>query len=278
VRRLLALVGVLAMFAAAACSGDSKPDAAPAATTALPETTVPVPTTTPTTLRPTTTSSTAKPTTTQTTLLGFGPGGASLVGTVIGPGGPVVGATVHIERLVGKNVATMDVTTAGGGAWQLTNILGGSYRVRAYKPPDFGQSQIESFFLAATDRKTLDLKVPTATGPKIIATVTPNPPRVDQPATLTIQVGTGRVDDQGRPAITPRPGVPLVLTPGAGIVLDSANQAVTDGNGKASWGIRCTAEGARAVTLTIDNGTTTVNLPACGPAVPTPAPGTTKPA
>lgn len=277
-RRLLALAGVLAVLAAGCSGGDSKSAAGPATTASLPETTVTVPPTTGTTLRPTTTSSTAKPTTTQTTLLGFGPGDASLVGTVTGPAGPVEGATVHIERLVGKSVATMNVTSGGGGSWQLTSILGGSYKVWAFKAPDFAQSQIEAFFMAANDRKSLDLKVPSAAGQKILASVTPNPPRVDQAATLTIQIGTGRVDDQGRLALTPRPGAVLTVTPGAGIVLESTPQAVTDGNGNASWRIRCSAEGARAVTLTVDNGNTTVNLPACGPAPPTPAPGTTKPA
>lgn len=271
------LVGVIALLAAA-CSNGAKSGAGPAPT-AAPETTTTVPPTTVTTVRATTTSSTMKPTTTQTTLLGFGPGDASLVGTVTGPAGPVDGATVHIERLVGKNVATMNVTTGGGGSWQLTSILGGSYRVWAFRAPDFAQSQVESFFMAASDRKSLDLKVPAAGGPRIIATVAPSPPRVDQPATLTIQIGTGRVDDQGRAVLTPRPGVALLVTPGPGIVLDSTPQSVTDGNGNATWRIRCTAEGAKALTLAIDNGITTVNLPACGPPLaPPPATSTTKPA
>jgi len=254
---------------AAACS-DSGSSATPATTTA-PETTVRV---TSTTVRATTTSTTLRPTTTVTTLLQLGPGDASIGGTVIGPGGPVDGATVRIERLVGKLIAPADVTTTGGGSWQMPSILGGSYRVRAFKAPDLGTSPVENFFLAANERKTLSLRLPLVGGERIVAVVNPNPPRVDQAATVTIQVGTGRVDDQGRPVITPRPGVPLTLAPGPGILLESVPLVVSDGSGSAAWRIRCAVEGASAVSLTVGNGVTQVRLPGCGPA-PAPAPAAT---
>ncbi len=257
------LIGVLALVAAA-CSDPEEtvtPD-----TTAVPETTAP---TTTTTLRPTTTVTTLRPTTTVSTLLQLGPGDASIGGTVLGPGGPIDGATVRIERVVGKNVASTDVTSSGGGSWQLGSILGGSYRVRAFRPPEFGQSPVEAFFLAANDRKTLDLRLPAIGGERIVATVTPNPPRIDQGAQVSIQVGTGRVDGEGRPSITPRPGVVLTLVGGPGIVVESSPQVVTDANGTGLWNIRCSAEGASTVNLTVGNGVTTVKLPACtagGPA------------
>ena len=275
VRRLsLVLLGVMALVCVA-CSDDSPPSAAPD-TTSSTVTTIPTTVAAPTTARPTTTPTTLRPTTTSSTVLAIGPGEASIVGTVSGPSGPVDGATVRVERLVGKNVATQDVTTSGGGTYALTTILGGSYRVRAFRPPDFGTSPTEAFFLAATDRKVLDLKLPAVGGERITATVSPSPPRVDQSATLTIQIGTGRVDDQGRPSITPRPGVPLILTPAAGLALEGTPQAITDGNGSAAWRIRCLAEGANTFQLTVGNGITQVRIPACAAGAPPPAPPTTR--
>jgi hypothetical protein len=269
------LVVVLLALLAAACS-DGKPTAAPD-TTAPAETTTTSTTRAPaTTARPTTTVSTLKPTTTSSTLLALGPGEASIVGTVSGPSGPVDGATVRVERLVGKNVATQDVTTAGGGTYSVATILGGSYRVRAFKPPDFASSPVEAFFLAANERKLLDLKMPSAGGERITATVNPSPPKVDQTATLTIQIGTARVDDQGRLSIAPRPGVPLILAPSAGLVLEGTPQALTDGNGSAAWRIRCLAEGASTFQLTVANGITQVRIPACAPGPPPPAPTTSR--
>jgi hypothetical protein len=267
--RLLTLV-LLALLAGACTSSD--PEVA-APTTAVEDTsTTAAP---PTTRRPTTTSSTLRPTTTSSTVLGFGPGEASIVGTVSGPAGPIDGATVRIERLVGKNVATTDVTTTGGGSYQLGLILGGSYRVRAFKAPEYGTSPVEAFFLAANERKSLDLKLPAAGGARLTATVTPTPPRIDQQATLKVQYGTGRVDEQGRPALTPIPNALLTLAPGPGIVLESSAQVRTDGTGTGAWFIRCTAEGASTLTLTVGNGVTPVNIPPCSAAAPPPSAATT---
>lgn len=257
------MVVALALVAAG-CSG-AKPAATPAATTVVEETTTTVPATTSTTVRPTTTSTTVARTTTTTTV-SLGPGEASLVGTVSGPTGPVDGATVRIERLVGKTVATADVTTSGGGAWQLNSVLGGSYRVRAFKAPDLGPSPVESFFLAASERRNLDFKLAAAGGEKITAVVSPDPPRLEQAATITITVGVGSVDAQGRAVLTPRPGVPLVLAERQAVALESPPSAVTNANGAASWRFRCVAEGTAAFTLTIGTGATQVGIPACAPA------------
>jgi len=249
---------------AAACSGGGGPAAAPVTTTVVETTTTTVAATTSTTSRPTTTVSTVPRTTTSTTV-SLGPGEASLVGTVSGPAGPVDGATVRIERLVGRTVATADVTTSGGGAWQLNAILGGSYRVRAFKAPDLAPSQVEAFFLAANERRNLDFKLAAAGGEKITAVVTPDPPRLEQTATITITVGTGSVDAQGRAVITPRPGVTLVLAERLAVQLESPQNAVTDASGAASWRFRCVAEGAAAFLLTIGTGATQVGIPACAP-------------
>ena len=259
VRRLL-LVLLVVVGVAGCTSADDPGTAAP--TPGAETTTVP-PSTTSSTVRPTTTS--GPPRTTTTTILTLGPGDATIGGTVSGPAGPVDGATVRVERLVGRATVTQDVTTSAGGLWQLASILGGSYRVRAFKPPDFAQSSVEAFFLAANERKIIDFKLPAAGGERITALVNPNPPRVDQPATITITVGTGRVDDQGRPTITPRPGIPLTLVGGPGIVVESTPQMVTDANGSATWRIRCSAQGANSVSLTVGTGVTPVRFEDCGP-------------
>ncbi|MDQ4070196.1 MAG: carboxypeptidase-like regulatory domain-containing protein [Actinomycetota bacterium] len=257
VRRLVLL---LVALAAVSCSGPGGDEAAPT-TVAETTTTVATATTTSRTVPATTTSTV--PRTTTTTVVTIGPGDAFIGGTVTGPAGPIDGATVRVERLVGRATATAEVTTSGGGAWQLASVLGGAYRVRAFKPPEFAQSPVEAFFLAANDRKIIDFQLMPVGGDRITAAVNPNPPRVAQPAVVTITIGIGRVDDQGRPVMTPRPGVPLTLSAGAGIVLESAPQVVTDANGSASWQIRCTVEGANTLVLGVGTGTTQVTIPAC---------------
>jgi hypothetical protein len=258
VRRPVLLLLVVVAAVAGGCRSSEPETVAPT----VPETTVET-TTTSTTIRPTTTTTTGPPRTTTTTLVSMGPGEASIGGTVTGPAGPVDGATVRVERLVGRAVATADVTTSGGGTWQLGSILGGSYRVRAFKAPDLAQSPVEAFFLAANERKTIDFRLPAAGGERITAVVSPSPPRVDQPATVTVRVGTGTVDAEGRPSLNPRPGVPLALSSGAGISVESAPQLVSDASGAGSWRIRCTAEGADTLPLTVGTGVTNVKIPAC---------------
>ncbi|MDP1805887.1 MAG: hypothetical protein Q8K72_12015, partial [Acidimicrobiales bacterium] len=140
VRRLFV---VLLALLAAACS-DGNPPAAPEETVVAETTTstAPVITAAPTTARPTTTATTLRPTTTSSTMLAMGPGDASIVGTVRGNAGGVEGAIVRVERLVGKAVVSTDVITSGGGTYAVATILGGSYRVRALKPPDFALSPV----------------------------------------------------------------------------------------------------------------------------------------
>ncbi len=213
----------------------------------------------------TTTASTVPgtPRTTTSTTVAVGPGQATITGTVNGPDGPVDGATVRVERLVGEEVASMDVRSAGG-SYSVTSVLGGAYRVRAWKVPDLAQSGAETFFLAANEVKRLDLTL-TKYGTGVIATVDPTPPKVDQAATLTARLGTAQVDDEGRVNTTPRAGVPVVLTPGQGTALDSPAQVVSDASGTASWRLRCTAPGPFAVSLTVAVATTPVNVPECAP-------------
>lgn len=269
-RILLAVVAIVA----AACSG-GEPAAGPQPTPAVETTAATTTTVAPaTTVEPatTTTSTTLKPTTTLTTLLAMGPGEASIVGTVSGPAGGVEGATVRIERLVGKDVASTDVVTSSGGSYAISTILGGSYRVWALKPPDFAISSVEAFFLGATERKVVDIRMPQASGDRIIATVNPNPPHVDQLATVAIQVGTGRADAAGKPLLVPRPGVLLMLSPGPGLAVETSSQVLTDADGKGFWHVRCLSVGADTLRLTVGNGVTHVSLPGCvaGPAPASP--------
>lgn len=255
----MVVLSSLVLVVAAGCTR-VKPAAAPP-TTLRASTTVPT-TTTSTTAGPTTTG---VPLTTVTTLVTVGPGEASIGGTVSGPSGPVEGATVRVERRVGPSVASADVTSAAGGAWQMASVLGGSYRVWAFKSPDLAQSQVEAFFLAANERRTVDFKLNAVGGERITSMVRPDPPRVGQLATLVVTVATGRVDDQGRASIAPRSGLALTLVPEAGIVLQSAPQAVTDANGSATWGIRCAAQGADSAWLRVGTGVTPVTFTPCEP-------------
>lgn len=260
----LVSAGLAVALLATACSGSEKKPPPPPVAVTEPSTAA-APSTTSTTV---TTVPGVPRSTTTVAGVALGPGDASLSGTVTGPDGAVSGATVRVERLVGREVAATDLRTDESGSWQLSSILGGPYRVRAYMPPSFGQIQPEVFFLAADERRTVSLAVSRVGENSLTGVVTPNPPVVDQVATLVVRVGNGRLDDRGVVTVYPRSGVRLVLSGLDGISLESAAADSTDGEGKVTWTFRCVTPGTFGVTLTVGNGTTRFSLPPC---VPSPA-------
>src|SRR6476619_71159 len=63
-------------------------------------------------------------------------GTAHLAGVVKGPNGPVPGAVVRLEHLIGDGTTT-DVVSGPDGTYDAPNIAGGRYRVHAFLPPTY---------------------------------------------------------------------------------------------------------------------------------------------
>ena len=152
-RRLLLLL--VAALVATSCGGGGGKDKDPAPTTTSTTAVIEVTTAPPTTEAvPDTTVPRGSPRTVTSLATEMGPGTARIVGAVNGPEGPVTGALVKVERFVGSAVATVQVQSQAG-TWSVDSILGGSYRVTIFRPPDLAQSQPEVFFLAADETKSL---------------------------------------------------------------------------------------------------------------------------
>lgn len=211
---------------------------------------------------------------TTTTVL-LQPGPATLNGAVTSPEGRIPGAVVRIERLVGDGVASVDVVTIEDGTWQLPGVLGGRYRVRAWRAPDLSLTKPEVFFLEGSQTKTLDLKVQKYTGVDVEEGIAPNPPILDQPAGLTIVVVERVVDDQGIVRSAPIARVPVELFGTGQWRVTTANPTITDGNGKARFELTCRAQGKQSLTAQVgDTESFTLELPGCE----LPPPTTTEPA
>src|SRR5947209_8743754 len=184
-RHVVLLVVMLAMAGGCTSSKTKTPPTTVALPTTVEDTTTTALVTVPGRPRPTTTL--------PTDILG---GQARISGTVSGPQGLVTTATVRVERLVGSQVATMDVV-ATAGMFSLTNVNGGHYRVRAWNRPDLLQPEPETFFLAADENKTIDLKVVRVADLNLETTVDPDPPPASDPFTAVVFVYAGSVSDQG---------------------------------------------------------------------------------
>lgn len=250
-----------------------------------------------------------------TTAVAVRPGNATLRGLVLGPDGPVPGATVRLERLVDDGAGRLDIATDGGGAWntsapsgppavfvppsratlptiagQITvptvpttlaprttpapsttlrpgqppGILGGRYRVRAWRSPDLALTTPQILYLGGKDSQTLTLTLSRYTGIAVSSNVGPNPPVVGQVADVAVVVSSQVVDSQGvvRGASVAGASVSLLAT-GAWLAA-TPTQAVSDSNGRVDFGLVCQAPGQQALTVQVNAvNVFELQLPAC---------------
>ena len=251
-RHVVLLVVMLAVAGGCTSSKTKPPPTTVATSTTVEETT--------TTTALVTVPGRPRPTTTlPTDILG---GQARISGTVSGPQGLVTTATVRVERLVGSHVATMDVV-ATGGMFSLSNVNGGHYRVRAWNRPDLLEPDPETFFLAADENKTIDLKVVRVADLNLQTTVDPNPPPASDPFTAVVFVYAVSVSDQGTLLATPRASLPVLLTVGSGLQIQGAPMSVTDASGKVAYRLRCLAAGPQGADLILANVRMSLGLPPC---------------
>ncbi|MGH9189941.1 MAG: carboxypeptidase-like regulatory domain-containing protein [Acidimicrobiales bacterium] len=213
---------------------------------------------------------------TTTTAVVLGPGQANLEGTVVGPTGPVPGAVIRVERMVGETVVSSDLVSADG-TWSLPGVRGGQYRIRAWRPPDLAQVEPARLFLGARDKVPVELKLEQFAGPHASPALAPTPAVVDQPVNLVVQVTVRSVDGAGIVRAVPVPVTRVELSASAAWLIRSANVTLTDSTGRARWELLCRVGGVQPVSVVV-NGTTTLplELPACAdpPAVAAdPVPG-----
>jgi len=229
-------------------------------------------------------------------------GDASLSGLIIGPEGPVPGATVRLERFVGDAVGHIDVISNADGTWRAPQlappttvptvpptyfvtpgqptiatspryvppspvtsavgpqgILGGRYRVRAWRSPDLALTTPQILFVEAKQNKQLGLQVSRYTGTSASAISAPDPPQLDTITNLTAVVTTVSVDADGVVRSAPLSGATLSLSVGSGWQY-VGGPAFTNGQGRATFQLRCQALGQSPVDLSV-NGGQTFSLP-----------------
>ncbi|MGI8793333.1 MAG: carboxypeptidase-like regulatory domain-containing protein [Acidimicrobiales bacterium] len=206
-----------------------------------------------------------------TTSLGVGPGDATLNGAVVGPAGPVAGALVRAERLVGDAVVGADVLTKDDGTWALPAVLGGRYRLRAWRAPDLALIKPEVFYLNSNETKAVNLPLTQYTGLTASADVAPSPPPIDESANLAVQVSERSVDDQGVVRGVPRPALNVEVFGAGDWQLQSANPTTSDVAGIARFRLVCRRAGEQPLSVVVaDSRSFTLDLPPCS--VPPPDP------
>ena len=170
-------------------------------------------------------------------------GTASILGSVVGPAGPVPGATVRVERVVAGDDVRTDVLTGPDGRFELRGVPGGRYRVRAFLAPALAMLTPEVRFLRDGEEHTFDLAVDDQRRVVARASVAPDPPYVDEEVNLAVVVATRSVDVDGVVRNQPVPGLRVELA------------------GLGAWTLRTAATAPRAPQQPRDTSTTTTTLP-----------------
>jgi hypothetical protein len=277
--RLGALLAAVTI-AAAACGGSVESLSFPATPTTV--TTPPAPPTLPTNLSSVGEAPVAGVTT--TTAPAVSPGSATLNGTVLGPNGPVPGATVWVDRFVGDQVASTHAVTAADGSWTINNIKGGRYRIRAWQSPSLDLTTPQVVFLAATQTLTMSLQLASFTGPTVVDSVSPATPIAGQVASLLVQVTNPTVGPDGVVRNPPVTGVQVNLVNGPDWQVNNGNPHKTDANGLVLFDVTCINPGSSPLSAAVGSASPVpLQMPGCGApptpvTVPPPCPTTTVPA
>ena len=195
---------------------------------------------------------------------------------MLGPSGPVAGATVEADRLVGDQMATTRTTTAADGSWTISGVLGGRYRVRAWQQPTLAATAPQIFFLSGSESRSLTIQLTAFTGPNVAAAIAPDTPMVDQPANLVVQVTSPIVGTDGVVRALPDPGVSVTLTNGPQWQVTNANPLTTGPDGTVLFQVACQADGVIPLSVALGDGApVALQLPACVGSPPTTATTTT---
>ena len=259
--RVVAAVALVAVLVAG-CGGDGE---STAPTTTIPPEPEPTVVSQPSSTVPITVSTApGRPRMPTTMPVDISGGAARISGTVVGPNGPVPSANIRVERFLGTQVSTLNVTATAAGLFNLPSVRGGSYRMKAWRAPDLVMLQPEAFFLGADEQKTLDLRL-TAVGPANVQTaVDPSPIPKEDPFNIVVTVYSGAVTPDGAFQGTTRNGIPVQIQLKSAVGLQGPDRAVTDAAGKATFRVKCVAPGQATADVVLDANTRLpLTLPNC---------------
>lgn len=201
---------------------------------------------------------------TTTTTVPVGPGEATLQGIVMASDGAVPGATVLVERLVGDGVGGVVVAAGPDGRWVVPQVLGGRYRVRAWRAPDLALTSPESFFLESKETRDVEVRVQPYSGVVVTSAIAPSPPVVDETIRLVVRTYTRSVDEQGIVRNEPLPSVQVELTGSGQWEVETPNPAFADATGRADWLVRCLSLGTHSLAVRVGGGEAlALKIPPC---------------
>lgn len=197
-------------------------------------------------------------------------GTARVTGAIVGPEGPVPGATVQLERFVGDQVGSIRVPAGPDGRFELTTLHGGRYRIRGWSAPSHTATRSAVAFIPA-DGEVVDLAIGVERHDAVHLTAGVEAGRfqVGDVATIRARLTREVVNGEGIVVDEPVPAAEVALTaPGLAVAAPSTNPARTAADGRVSWDVECRLPGSHRFTLAASAPAVelAVDAPACAPA------------
>jgi hypothetical protein len=195
----------------------------------------------------------------------LGGGRAAIFGKVIDADGkPVPGAFVRATYYGDPAKPEMiEALSSEDGTYRFEQVLGGRWRIRAWKAPELATLEDNVFFLGYTEQRGLDLKVKAATDIVVTSSMAPNPPFTGTPVELAVLVLTQSVDEEGIVHRSPVGGAAVTLDiRGKWSLVGEATQA-TEFNGRTAWQLTCDEVGQQPIIAFVAGREWPLNVPAC---------------
>jgi hypothetical protein len=192
-----------------------------------------------------------------------------LSGVVLGPDGPVPGATVEIQRHTADGVAFRTIAADDAGRWRATGLLGGRYRVRAWLPGALAMGSSEVAFVPDGEAKDFEFLLWGIDPSPKLELVKNNEVYLGVPATIAVVLTRPVIDDRGVVVTTPIGGSPIFVSASQNMTVLSDPTQSTDVDGVARFAIVCSALPAADVINTgvliarADDLVQTFPMPAC---------------
>jgi hypothetical protein len=195
----------------------------------------------------------------------LGGGKAVLLGKVVDADGkPVPGALVRATYYGDLNKPEMiEALSLDDGTYRFDQVLGGRWRIRAWKAPELATLEDNVFFLGYTEQRVVDLKVKAANDIVVTSSMAPNPPFIGSPVELAVLVLSQSVDEEGVVHRSPVGGAAVTLDiQGKWSLVGDATQA-TEYSGRTAWQLTCTEVGQQTINAIVGAREWPLNIPAC---------------
>lgn len=173
----------------------------------------------------------------------MGGGTASLRGTVVGPDGPVAGATVEIQRHTEAGIGSRLLTTSEEGEWSVRGMPGGRYRVRAWLPALLTMGGSEVRFVEAGEVADFTFSLWGIDPSPGLELVDAGPIYEGSTGEVAVVASRRSIDADGFIVTTPLPGVGIDVEVTPDVVLLSSSSGTAGVDGAARFTIGCPAPG-----------------------------------